>query len=92
MELPPQVRDQLVQYQQIQQQLQGVATQRFQLESKLGELDRTLEELEKVKDDAQIYKGIGSILVQVEGKESVKSELVEKKETILPVFQSGLMR
>jgi len=81
-EISPQMQNQIAQYQQIQQQLQVLANQRVQLESKLREIDGTLEELGKVGPETTVYKSIGTILVRADDRESVKKELEEHKETI----------
>ncbi len=81
-ELPPQLQNQIVQLQQMQQQLQVIATQRLQLEAKEREIENTLEELEKAKDDTTIYKSIGTLLIKAEDKDDLKKELNEHKETI----------
>jgi len=80
-ELTPQVKNQIAQFQNLQQQLQAVGTQKYQLEIQLNELQRTLKELDSIEDDAPIYKSIGSLLVKARDKDSVKAELDEKKET-----------
>ncbi len=79
-ELPPQVQNLVAQLQQLQQQLQAVITQRTQVEALLRETERALQELEKVGDDAAIYRAVGSILIKEE-KEKVVKDLTEKKET-----------
>ncbi|MCA1812519.1 MAG: prefoldin subunit beta [Halobacteriales archaeon] len=80
-ELPAQLRNQLQLFQQLQQQAQVIISQRAQLESQVKELERTLEELVKVADDAPIYKSAGSLLVRVKDKAAVKAEVEEQKET-----------
>ena len=81
-ELPPQVQNQLAQFQQLQQQLQVLASQRLQLEAKLREVTATLEELGKVKPDTPVYRSTGSLLVRVEDREGLQKELEEQKETL----------
>jgi len=81
-ELPPQVQNQLAQFQQLQQQLQVLATQRLQLEAKLRELTSTLQELEKVTADTPVYRSTGALLVRVEDRPSLQKELEEQKETL----------
>lgn len=81
-ELPPQVQNQLAQYQQLQQQLQVLGTQRIQLEGKLREVTSTLEELAKVSADAPIYRSTGSLLLRVGDREALRKELEEQKETL----------
>ncbi len=81
-EISPQLQNQIAQYQQLQQQLQLLAQQRLQLEAKLREIDGTLEELNKLTGETQIYKSIGMLLVRQDDKESLKKELDDHKETL----------
>ncbi len=81
-EISPQLQNQIQQYQQLQQQLQVLGTQRLQLEAKLREIDGTLEELGKLKDDATVYKSIGMLLVKENDRGGLKKELEEHKETL----------
>ncbi len=81
-ELPPQMQNQIVQLQQLQQQLQVIVSQRTQLEAKEREISNTLEELEKTKKDTPIYKSIGTLLIRSDNKDELKKELDEHKETI----------
>lgn len=80
-QIPPKVQNQLLQFQQIQQQAQAIATQRFQLELQLKEVERSLGEVSKLDDDAEIYKSVGAILIR-STTPAVKDELTEKKETL----------
>jgi len=77
--LPPAVQERLLRFQQLQQTLQSVLTQKQQLELELLEVDQALGELEKASDDAVIYKSVGSLLVRSE-KARVSTELKERKE------------
>ncbi len=81
-ELPPQVQNQLAQFQQLQQQLQVLAAQRLQLEGKLREVTSTIEELGKLGTDTPVYRSTGSLLVRVEDRDALKKELEEQKETL----------
>ena len=81
-ELPPQVQNQLAQFQQLQQQLQVLATQRLQLEAKLREIENTLQELSKVGADTPVYRSTGSLLIRVQDRDGLKKELEEQKETL----------
>jgi prefoldin beta subunit len=78
-ELPPQVQEQLVRLQQLQQTLQAVVTQKQQLEIELTEADRAVAELEKLSDETPVYKSVGSILVKYD-RQLLANELKEKKE------------
>jgi len=80
-ELPPQVQQRLLRLQQLQQTLQGVLTQKQQLELELTEVEQALSELEKLADTAVIYKSVGSLLVKSE-KTKVTTELNERKELL----------
>lgn len=81
-EISPQLQNQIAQYQQLQQQLQLLAQQRLQLEAKLREIDGTLEELNKISGETQVYKSIGMLLVRQDDRESLKKELEDHKETL----------
>ena len=78
-ELPPQLQEQLVRLQQLQQTLQSVAAQRQQVELELSETDKALAELEKSTDDTPVYKTVGSILVK-SNRQILLTELKERKE------------
>lgn len=79
--LPPQLQEQLARLQQLQQTLQVVVAQKQQLELERSEIERALGELEKMSDDAVIYKSIGSILVKVERQKMI-NELRERDELL----------
>ena len=80
-ELPPQVKNQLAQMQQIQQQAQAIITQKNQVEITLKETELALEELEKLDTDAVVYRAIGDLLIKAE-REKTKEFLKEKKDTL----------
>lgn len=81
-DVPPQIRDQLVAFQQLQQQLSVVATQRQQMEIQLRELEKALEELGRTADDAPIYRSVGALLLRTSGKAGVVKEVTDEKETL----------
>lgn len=81
-EISPQLQNQIAQYQQLQNQLQVLGSQRVQLEAKLREIEQTLEELNKLSGDTPIYKSIGMLLVRQDDREALKKELEEHKETL----------
>jgi prefoldin beta subunit len=80
-ELPPQVQEELVRLQQLQQTLQAVVSQKQQLEMDMTETDRALAELEKIVGETPVYKSVGSILVKAD-KQILLSELKERKELL----------
>lgn len=81
-EISPKIQNMIAQFQQLQQQLQAVLTQKLQMEAQLKEIERTLEELGKVPDETPIYKNVGSLLIKAPDKGGVVKELEESKETL----------
>lgn len=81
LELPPQLQEQLVRMQQLQQTLQSVVAQKQQLELELNETDKALTELEKSTDETPVYKSVGSILVK-SNRPTLLGELKERKELL----------
>ena len=79
--LPPQIQEQIVRLQQLQQTLQVIMNQRQQLELELSETERAIGELEKQGENSVIYKFVGSLLIKSE-KTGVLTELKEKKELL----------
>jgi len=79
--LPPQVQERLLRLQQLQQTLQSVLGQKQQVELESMEIDQALSELQKLGDDAVIYKATGSLLVRSE-KTKVAVDLNERKELL----------
>ncbi|MBU4220542.1 MAG: prefoldin subunit beta [Euryarchaeota archaeon] len=80
-DLPPQIKNQLAQLQQIQQQAQAIAVQKNQVEINLKETDLALEELEKIDADAVVYRAIGDLMIKTE-RDRTKESLKEKKDTL----------
>lgn len=79
--LPPQLQDQLIQFQQLQQKYEILTAQRRQLELELKETELALTEIEPLDATAVIYKSVGAILVKA-NKDKVKEELVDRKDTL----------
>lgn len=79
--LPPQVQERLLRLQQVQQTLQSVLAQKQQVELELTEIEQALSELQKVAEDAVIYKAVGSLLVKTE-KAKVTADLNDRKELL----------
>ncbi len=78
--ISPQLQNQIAQYQQVQQQLQAVSSQKVQYDAQKREMTRTLEELNGATGD--VYKSAGSLLIKVEDKDTLKAELEESIETM----------
>ncbi|RLG57782.1 MAG: prefoldin subunit beta [Hadesarchaea archaeon] len=79
--LSPQLRHQIAQFRQVQQQVQMLLSQRQQVELLLKETERALEELGKLSDDAVVYKSVGTLLVRSE-KSTLQKNLTEQKESL----------
>ena len=79
--LPPQLQEQLVRLQQLQQTYQVVMSQRQQLEHEQIDVDKALGELEKMSDEAIVYKSLGAILAKSSRKKLIE-ELTERKELL----------
>ena len=77
--LPPQIQERLVKMQRLQQTLQSILAQRQQVEGESSETEQALGELQKMTDDAVIYKAMGTILVKTERTKMI-TELTERKD------------
>ncbi|AJC70806.1 prefoldin subunit beta [Thermococcus guaymasensis DSM 11113] len=88
--IPPQVQSMLAQLESYQQQLQLLVQQKQKVQLELNEAKKALEEIEKLPDDAVIYKTVGTLIVKTD-KEKALAELKEKVET-LEVRLSALER
>jgi len=78
-QIPPMLQEQLMKFQQTQQNLQSIHLQKQQLDMGQVELDKALEELKKALDDEIVYKYAGSILIKSNKKDLI-AELEERKE------------
>jgi prefoldin beta subunit len=79
--LPPQIQERLVKMQRLQQTLQSILAQKQQVEVESSETEQALGELQKMTDDAVIYKAMGTILVKTERTKMV-TELTERKDLL----------
>jgi prefoldin beta subunit len=79
-EIPPQVQNLFAQLQQLKVQIEALGRQKMQVEALLRDAEHALEELEKVDENAVIYKNVGELMIKA-GKETVKEELTERRET-----------
>ncbi|MBI2183328.1 MAG: prefoldin subunit beta [Thaumarchaeota archaeon] len=78
-EIPPMLREHVVRYEQLQQNLQAIMIQKQQVELELAEIDKALTELRKTGPDDVVYKSAGSVLVRAKRDDLLK-ELEEKRE------------
>lgn len=79
--LPPQVQERLLRMQQLQQTLQSVLAQKQQVELELAEIGQASSEVDRLTDDAIIYKSAGSLMIRAE-KTKITGELGERKELL----------
>ncbi|HHI00494.1 MAG: prefoldin subunit beta [Thermococcus sp.] len=79
--IPPQVQALLGQLESYQQQLQLVIQQKQRIQVELNDAKKALEEIEKVEEDAPIYKTVGTLIVRAT-KAKALEELKEKVETL----------
>ncbi len=63
-------------------QMQQVAQQRMQMEAMVSEAKGAIEVLEGLADDATIYRNIGSLLVQDEGRDAAVTRIKDELETM----------
>ena len=78
-EVPPWLREQLVRFEQTQQNYQAVLIQKQQVQAELTELEKALSELSKIENETTVYKSAGSILIKT-SKDAMLKELGEKRE------------
>ena len=81
-EISPKLQNQIAQFQQVQQQLQSVLSQKFRMEAQLRETQMTIDELNKAAEDVAIYRNVGSLLIKASDKTSVLKDGEDDKETL----------
>jgi prefoldin beta subunit len=79
--LSPQIQERLVKMQRLQQTLQSILAQKQQVAVESSETDQALGELQKMTDEAVIYKAMGTILVKTERTKMI-TELTERKDLL----------
>jgi prefoldin beta subunit len=52
------------------------------MDMQVQELERTVEALDDIEDDTDVYRDVGRVLVSVEDPEDLRTELEEEKETL----------
>ncbi len=82
MAIPAKLQNDLRQFQRLQQDLSSVSQQRLQMDLKLRETTRTLEDLKTLPEDATVYRPIGGLLVKAKDRAEVEGLLTEEKETL----------
>ncbi len=67
-QIPKEIEQQLIQFQQLQKQAQAVSQQRLQFEIQLKETERALGELEKLSETHEDYKSVGPFLIKTDAE------------------------
>ncbi len=80
-ELPPELQHKIMQLQESQERLRALILRRQQYEVELREVQRALEELEKLSPETPIYKSVGTLLFLADRDKTI-AELQDKKETL----------
>jgi prefoldin beta subunit len=80
-QLPPQIQERLLRLQQLQQTLQSILAQKQQVELESTETEQALSEVQKLGEDAIIYKATGSLMIKSD-KTKITTELNERKELL----------
>jgi len=77
--IPQQIQDKLTQFQELQNQLQSMSIQRYQLRQQLLDIENALETLDNVKN-RRVYERAGPIFVEVD-IDKTRDKLRDDKET-----------
>lgn len=78
-QVPPWLQEQIMKFQQSQQNLQHILMQKQELQRQTSEAKHALEELEKASDTDIVYKRAGSIMIK-SNKSALISDLSEIQE------------
>lgn len=73
----PELEKALMEYQNLERQLQTIVLQKHQLQLQVNEINLAQEELKRVKSD--IYKSVGSVMLKTT-REDAEKDLKEKKD------------
>lgn len=80
-EISPKLQNQIAQFQQLQQQLQTVMSQKIRMDAMMKEMEMTIEELKKAEEGATVYKSVGSLMIKVADTPALLKEIEDDKET-----------
>lgn len=80
-QIPPSLQDLANRFNQAQAQLQNVLLRKQQYEAELKEVEKAIAEIEKLPEDANIFKSVGNFLVQ-QKKDVALQELKDRKELL----------
>ncbi len=74
------IQNQLKQAQELEENIEKLASQRYQIDLSLKEMEKTVKELQSISGSTPVYKSVGSILYKVEDKNKMIEELNEQIE------------
>ncbi len=84
------LRNEIMEYQNLQQQIQLISMQKQQMQMQLSEIDKAIEELGKTGEKQQVYRLVGGVFIPKE-PHALKKELAEEKEAI-ELRKSGILK
>jgi prefoldin beta subunit len=84
------LRNEIIEFQNIQQQLQLLGMQKQQIQVQVQDLEKALEELAKVPENKEVFRFIGSVFIP-KTPSTLKKELAEEKEA-LELRKNGLLK
>ncbi|MGC8608363.1 MAG: prefoldin subunit beta [Thermoplasmata archaeon] len=74
------IQNQLKQAQELEENIEKLASQRYQIDLGLKEMEKTVKELQSISDQTPVYKSVGTVLYKVENREKMIEELNEQIE------------
>lgn len=80
-QLPPHVQNQVMRFQELQEQLKAIILRRQQFELELKEVEAAYDEASNLSPDTTIYKAVGALLFRTD-KEKALKELSDRKEEL----------
>ncbi|MBN2477702.1 prefoldin subunit beta [Candidatus Micrarchaeota archaeon] len=89
MKMDKTMEDALVEYQNLERQLQNVMLQKHQLQLQLNEINLAVEELGKT-GEKEVYKSVGTIMVKTSKDEALKD--LEDKKRLVEVKVNSLIK
>ena len=74
-----QLQEQLAKFEQLRKTLETIPIQKQQIDLQIFEIDKALEELNKINENTTVYKSAGTIMIKA-NKDSLIKELTEAKD------------
>ena len=74
-----QLQEQLAKFEQLRKTLEMIPIQKQQIDLQIFEMDKALEELNKINENTTVYKSAGTIMIKA-NKDSLIKELTEAKD------------